>query len=36
MDPALPTLLKTEWGSGYTLSTTGAGPAAARRTMESA
>jgi two-component system KDP operon response regulator KdpE len=30
VDPALPTLLKTEWGSGYTLSTTGAGPAARR------
>jgi two-component system KDP operon response regulator KdpE len=36
VDPALPTLLKTEWGSGYTLSTTGAGPAAARRPLESA
>lgn len=36
VDPALPTLLKTEWGSGYTLSTTGAGPSAARRPLESA
>lgn len=36
VDPALPTLLKTEWGSGYALSTTGAGPAAARHPLASA
>ena len=36
VDPALPTLFKTEWGSGYALSTTGAGPAAARRPLASA